>query len=209
MRLSTITLATLLTVCPASAFERSADEIREQRQAIIDKLLTVAAPADVAIDRNNCMAGKMPEIVDRLRNSDGGISPNAADLCVAALMRSGTDSVIIEPYDRIVKESGGNPAAAADLPGTIGGAVTSRASDQATIGNGRAIRIDPAIAFDAGFSAAYLKGETSSPGMPDLKTLKTISESCLDQSADQLGLCYAAGYAHAVRALQGETVIAD
>ena len=67
----------------------------------------------------------------------------------------------------------------------------------------------PAIAFDAGFAAAYLMGERSTHGMPDLPTLKALSETCLDRSQDNLGLCYATGYAHGVRAVLGERVVVD
>ena len=209
MRLFVLAVSAIAAGGCASAFERSAEEIQEQRQAIIDGILTTDSAADVAIDRNNCMAGAMPKIIRRVRLHDGGISANAADQCVAALMRIGKENALLVPYEKMVADGGGDRAAIANLPGLIGGAVVDQAADKVSIGNGRAIVLDAAIIFDAGFSAAYLKGETSSPGMPDLATLKSITEGCLDRKEDRLGLCYAAGYAHAVRALQGETVIAD
>ena len=193
----------------ASAFERSPAEIQEQRQETIDRILGRNDPADVAIDRNNCMAGRMPSMTRIARKNDGGISPNAADLCVAALIRTGKESALLAPYKRIVTDGNGDLSVVDRLPATIGGAVVEQQADSVSIGNGLAMTIDPAIAFDAGFSAAYLKGEKSAPGMPDLPTLKAVSESCLDQTQARLGLCFAAGYAHGVRANVGEAVMAD
>lgn len=190
-------------------WQPSREEIRAQRQAIIDGILSSDTAADVAIDRDNCMAGQMSSITRRARNAGGYSSPDAADTCVAALVRVGRDGRLIDSYLRIVNEAGGDSAIAGGLPDTIGSAIIAQKSESAPIGRGKGIRIDPALAFDAGFSAAYLKGETRAEGMPDIATLKAISEACLDRTEVRLGLCYAAGFAHAVRANLGEAIIAD
>jgi hypothetical protein len=204
-----LALAALLATLPAQAFERSPQEIRQQRQASIDGILSDDPATDVAIDRGNCMNGRMPSITRMSRKNDGGISANAADLCVAVLVRTGRDGTLVPAYSEIVTRNGGDAARASSLPDAIGGAIITERSDSVPLGNGKAIRIKPAMAFDAGFSAAYLKGETKSAGMPDLVTLKAISEKCLDQTEANLGLCYATGYAHAVRATNGEAIVAD
>lgn len=189
--------------------ERSAEEIREARQTTIDEILSSAPAADVEIDRNNCMAGAMPRIIRISREHDDGLSPNPADLCVATLIRTTRLGALTEPYARLVAKLGGDPSAAEGLPAAIGGALVTDGRSSVSVGNGRAMKLDPAVSFDAGFAAAALKGETSAPGMPDLQTLKAISETCLDNAQDRLALCYAAGFAHGVRANLGLEIVAD
>ena len=204
-----LAVVALLGTGSALAFERSPEEIRQQRQAALDRILLESPRSDVAIDRRNCMNGRMPLIIADSRKRDGGISPNAADICAAALTRTGKENTLVQAYDDVIARNSGDPVRAASLPDAIGGAIIKERSDNVPLGNSRAIRIKPALAFDAGFSAAYLKGETKSAGMPDLATLKAISERCLGQAEPNLGLCYASGYAHAVRASNGEPILAD
>lgn len=209
MRVFILALAALTPLSAAIAFERSPEEIRQQRQAGIDSILSDDSEADVAIDRSNCMAGEMPRIVHRVRENGGEISPDAADQCVAALMRIGAEGNLLKPYEKLVADGHGDSAVTPNLPNAIGGAVVERASNRVSIGNDRAMSIDAAIAFDAGFTAAYLKGERSAGATPDIATLKVLSETCLDRTQDNLGLCYATGYAHGVRAVLGERVVVD
>ena len=209
MLILVLALTAIAPLNPSFALERSPEEIRQQRQEIIDDILSKDSADDVAIDRSNCLAGQMPRIVERGRKSGSEVTPNAVDVCVAALMRSGADSSLLTPYQKLVADGKGKAEYASGLLGAIGGAVVEQAADKVSIGNGRAMAIDPAIAFDAGFTSAYLKGERSAAGMPDLATLKALSGTCLDRTQSNLGLCYATGYAHGVRAVLGEQVVVD
>lgn len=175
----------------------------------IDEILSSAPADDVAIDRESCMAGAMPRIIRTSRKNDDSLSPNPSDLCVATLVRTSREGALLGPYSRLVEAVGGDPTMVNEIPAAIGGALVTDGRSSVSVGNGRAMKLDAAISFDAGFSAAALKRETSAPGMPDIPTLKAISETCLDNAQERLALCYAAGFAHGVRANQGLEIVAD
>jgi hypothetical protein len=68
------------------------------------------------------------------------------------------------------------------------------------LGNGRQIPdVPPPLAFDAGFTVAYLRGDTRA-GNADPAQLKLVTEACLAVGKDA-GTCFSAGYAQGGRAV--------
>ena len=84
---------------------------------------------------------------------------------------------------------------------SIGAAVLGNATKVA-IGNGKAAVITPALAFDAGFTAAYQEKGDKAP-IADAQQLKTLAEGCLGQRGDP-GACYSAGYVYGIQAVKGQ-----
>jgi len=192
------------TVAGAADWKPSEEEIREQRQLSLDEIQTEETAEGVATMRHGCVTGQQPQGIAKSRSNGMYSIPDAADLCVAVLIRSGTDGALLDVYRQMIERNGGDKAAADGLPAAIGGSLIKLKISTVPIGNGKVVEIKPALAFDAGFSAAYLAGKREASGLPDVATLKALAERCLDQAEPNLGLCYSTGYAQGVRALRGE-----
>jgi len=201
-----ILLSFVLLAGTAAAKDLSDDEIIA---AHLKAILTTQSADDVAGSRNKCITGAQAEAVAMAREVGLPGYADVSDLCITVLIRTGRDERLLDPYETIMMRHTGATTDAKNLPSWIGGALIEQKSNIAPLGNGKGITIDPSLAFDAGFSAAYLKRETTSPPMPDAATLKAISERCLAQAENNLGLCYASGYAHAIQALNGGGLAAN
>jgi len=110
---------------------------------------------------------------------------------------------LLEFYRNLLVDLSGAAGEAERLPGAIAAVAMKPASNQVAIGNQRAAIVTAALAFDAGFTVAYRKGERHSAGMPDLQTLKPIAERCLSQSEADLALCFSTGYVYGARSVSG------
>lgn len=172
--------------------------------AHLKAILTTFSAEEVAKDRAACITGAHADAVAMAREVGLPGYADASDLCVTVLIRTARDGRLLDAYTTIIAENRGDPSRAETLPDAIGGALLKQKSSDVPIGNGLAVGIKPALAFDAGFVVAYRKGELTGK-LPDVATLKVLAEQCLGQSAPDMGLCFSTGYALAVYALQDVT----
>lgn len=70
----------------------------------------------------------------------------------------------------------------------------------------RSSTVQPALAFDQGFVAAWRNRE-STVGLPTMAALKPTAERCLAQAEKDTDLCHSVGYAYGTRAANGELVV--
>jgi len=155
----------------------------------------------VARMRRNCAAGQGPASVARTRSLGDAELPDAADLCSVVLQRTGQDRGLIAFYRELQRELGGADAGHEQLPAAIAATLLKAGGTQVPVGNGRAAAITAALAYDAGFTVAYTKGELPTAAMPGYTALKPIAERCLGQTEPSLGLCYSTGYVFGARAV--------
>lgn len=183
----------LLIGCSIVSLANAADdrEIARQRQEIVDSIRT-DQPESVARLRWVCFNGREPANVREARQEGFDFTPDAADGCLAALVRKAKDHALLEPYKKLADDLQGNTEAYDRLPKAIGAAALS-GEDIVSIGNGKGVKMDAALAFDAGFTAAYMGAATKKEGL-DLQKLKAFAESCLDKQKDA-GTCFSIGYA--------------
>lgn len=202
MRRARYGLAALLcaAISTAGAAERSDAEVAA---SILRDVLDANSSDSVAEDRQSCASGLWAETTEFTRNNGLKGYPDTSDYCVTVLIRTGRDGRLLDVYEDILRRHTGATTNAEKLPAWIGGALIKQRSSSVPVGNGKGVVIEPALAFDAGFATAWLEHRTATSGMPDVVTLKAISENCLAQKETDLGLCYATGYAHAARALNG------
>lgn len=194
-------MSLLTAICAAGT---SAAELTDEQviAAHLNAILTTVTSEEVAKSRDECITGAQADTVAMAREVGLPGYADASDLCVTVLIRTGRDGRLLDAYAKIVADNGGDRSRAATVPDAIGGALLKQKSTDVPIGNGLAVGIKPALAFDAGFVVAYRKGEVTA-NLPDVATLKSLAEQCLGQSAGDMGLCFSAGYALAVHALSG------
>ena len=205
MRKPLVTLAAFpaLLVLASSAVGLAASpaEIAANRQAGLDHILTGMAPGLVSEQRLTCMFGEEPGRVDRERRTGRNSLPDAADICVTALVRTAHDGRLPELYRTLLTQLGGSPDRYETLPLAIGNAALD-GNGKVSLGNGKQIPdVPPPLAFDAGFTVAYLKGDARAAAT-DLTKLKLVTEACLAVQKDA-GTCFSAGYAQGGRAING------
>lgn len=70
----------------------------------------------------------------------------------------------------------------------------------------RTSQLTPAMAFDSGFVAGYLKREALPADAPAMAALLPIADRCLDQKEANTNLCNAVGQMLGARAARGEVV---
>jgi hypothetical protein len=177
-------------------------EIAAHRQEILDDMLSKDPPYAVAAQRWVCAMGQEPAGVTKSRSEGATFFPDAADSCVTALVRTARDRQLPALYGRLLAELGGNREGYERLPRTIGATVLN-GTTKAAIGGGKAVEVTPALAFDAGFTVAYLDG-AANQGAADARQLKTLTESCLAQGQDA-GTCFSVGYASGANAFRART----
>jgi hypothetical protein len=172
-------------------------EVAAQRQEILNKMLTDEyQPALIANLRRSCALGQEPASVAESRAGGAWFTPDAADGCVTALVRTAHDRHLPELYGRLAVELGGSAAGYQGLPRAIGAAVLN-GDGRVAIGNGKAMVATPALAFDAGFSVAYLGGASNKQANAD--QLEAAAEACLAQQ-QKPGVCFSVGYVYGARA---------
>lgn len=162
----------------------------------------------IAKTRRACAAGQASASTSRSRGFGDYMAPDTADYCAFALHLVGRAGQLLGLYQQLQTDLGGSRSGHEQLPMAIAAAVLKAKSNQVPIGNDRAAVISAALAFDAGFTMAYGKGERPSPGMPDIAALKPIAELCLAQAEPNLSLCYSTGYVYGARAISGLAIVA-
>ncbi len=182
-------------------------EIAAQRQEILNSMLTDEyQPALIAGLRRLCASGGAPASVARDRRDGTSFTPDAADECVAALVRTARDGHLTDLYRQFPVDLGGSGDGYEKLPRAIAAAVLG-GSGKVAIGNSKAAVVTPSLALDAGFTVAYQDGTASKPPSADARQLRTIAESCLSEQEDA-GTCFSAGYAYGANAFKARTASA-
>lgn len=163
----------------------------------VDRLLK----EDVDNTRKTCAFGEAPAWVTakRARYGAGQRFADASDMCVAALGSIARDHRLPALYREMLAKLGGSIAGAGQLPQAIGGAVLKDVA-KVPIGDGKVMTVTPALAFDAGFTAAVEENGRSKAENPDPEQLKSLAEGCLGQHQDA-GACFSAGYMYGAESL--------
>ncbi len=197
-------LSPLARAALVSPYLRAADDATEtarKRKHQVDQILTSARPEIVADQRWICLNGQQPSEVRQARSEGLDFIPDAFDSCLAALQRKGKDRALPEAYKKLVINLEGNPDTSENLPRAIGAAVLS-GDGKVSLGNGKGIKVDAALALDAGFTVAYMRGAAKKEGL-DQQKLKLVGEDCLDQKKDA-GTCFSLGYALGAQAVNAQ-----
>lgn len=206
MRKSCFNIAALVTLavlsCADEGLAASTAEIAGQRQASLNGILTTFPDRAIAAQRLTCMLGEEPDKVAKGRQAGKNFLPDAADTCVAVLVRTAHDGHLPDLYRTLLTELGGDVEEYAKLPLAIKNAVLD-GDGKVPIGNGKVMDIVPSsLAFDAGFTMAYLGGyEKFKPDVDDPAQMKLLTGGCLAVQKDA-GPCFAAGFAYGAQAFR-------
>jgi len=195
-------MSLLTAICAAGT---SAAELTDEQviAAHLNAILTTIASEEVAKNRDECITGAQADTVAMAREVGLPGYADASDLCVTVLIRTGRDGRLLDAYATIIAENRGDPSNVETLPDAIGGALLKQKSTDVPIGNGLAVGIKPALAFDAGFVVAYRSNDRDMSGLPEAGQLKLSAEACLAQRSNDMASCFWSGYALAARALNG------
>jgi hypothetical protein len=186
---------------------RSPAQIAAHRQQMLDDMLTQEfQPALIANLRESCALGGEPARVAESRAGGAYFTPDAADGCVTALVRTARDGHLPELYHQLLIKLGGSVEGYERWPRVIGAAVLN-GNIKVAIGNNKAAEVKPSMAFDAGFTVAYQDGTASKSGSADARQLKTLAEACLAQHQDA-GTCFSAGYMYGSQAFRARNASA-
>jgi hypothetical protein len=172
------------------------DDIQRQRKEILADLLAGDRPEIASTQRWICINGNEPSRVREARAMGFDFTPDPSDSCLAALWREAKDHMLAEPYRKLLRQAGGDADLSGTLPKAIGATALSDKS-RVSIGNGKAIILTSAMAFDAGFTVAYASGAPNKGGDPE--KLKSLAESCLATAKD-VGTCFSVGYVYGAQA---------
>ena len=195
MRLGLI-FVLLAATLSSPAQNLTSQKVLNQRRDIIDAILTTDNRGSVARTRWFCMNGQEAGSVREARARGIDFTPDVSDECLAALQRDARDGQMIYIYQRLVTSLGGNSASAYTLPKAIGNTVLS-GDGKVSIGNKLAATVTPQIAFDAGFTVAFMDNAARKTMAPD--KLKAAAEDCLDGKNDS-GTCFSVGYVYGSQA---------
>jgi hypothetical protein len=186
----------MLTAVLLSGLCIAQQDIQHQRQEILTALLTGNRPEKASQQRWICFNGNEPSSVKEARGMGFDFTPDASDSCLAALQRAAKERSLSEPYKKLLVQAGGNVALSETLPKAIGASVLNEKS-KVSIGNGKAIVLTAPMAFDAGFTVAYMSASPNKGGDP--QKLKSLAESCLAGGKDA-GTCFSVGYVYGAQA---------
>lgn len=165
--------------------------------------------------RRQCMHDDMTKTISEMRQTTP-VTPDAADYCIATLMRTMRDGHLLVPYQEMVfadasknlspsqtaallldtaqlEKQGQDPAKA--LPQQIADAIREGKSS-VRLPHGTEITITSGMAFDVGFLGGYSNKGENRPGhfkTPDFA--KAAATRCQTQSGDNK-TCFVAGYIH-------------
>ena len=175
-------------------------------QETLDELHRLLAE-DSTNTRTSCAMGEAPGWVAERRAHVPTIHfADASGMCVSTLGAKGEDGQLGRLYRDLLARLGGDVTGAVNWPRAIGAAVLADKSTVA-IGNGKAITVQPALAFDAGFTVAYQEGSASHMQNADADQLQALAEACLDQH-QEAGTCFSAGYLYGAASVRGKTLLA-
>ena len=195
--ISGIFLVMIVVADPAAAADA---DINGRRHELISAMLrSDFTPLMIAGVRRVCAAGREPADVAEDRAKGADFTPDAADTCITALDRAAQDGNLPDLYRKLLSDAGASSDGFAKFPEAIGIAVL-HGSDQVKTSDGHVVTVAPALAFDAGFSAAYQEGRAASANEVNEGQLKSLAEACLGQQQDP-GTCFSAGYAFGARAI--------
>jgi hypothetical protein len=169
------------------------------RQASVNGILTTYPTRAITAQRLTCMLGEEPDRVTQGRRAGKNFIPDAADTCVAVLVRTAHDGHLSDLYRTLLTQLGGSVELAEKLPLAIGNAVMD-GDGKVALGNGKDTIVPPPLAFDAGFTVAYLKSDDRVDNL-DAAKLKLVAESCLAVNKDA-GTCFSAGYVYGQQAVR-------
>ena len=181
---------------PALAQTQPSQEVLSQRKELVDELRT-APRWDVAQARWVCINGLESDRVREARADGLDFTPDASDSCVAALERDARDGQMIYIYQKFLTKIGGSPANAHTLPKAIGNAALS-GNGKVYIGNNLATAVTPQMAFDAGFTVAFMESAAKKTMAAD--KLKAAAEACAAGKQDA-GTCFSVGYVYGSQAV--------
>ena len=198
--------ALMLSASADQGLAATADDVVAARQASVNRILTATPASAIAAQRLTCMLGEEPDRVTQARRAGQYFIPDAADMCVAALVRTAHDGHLSDLYRTLLTELGGNVELAEKLPLVIANAVLD-GNGKVEIGNGKVMDVvPPPLAFDAGFTMAYLGGhEKYKPDVDDPAQLKLLTGGCLAVQKDA-GPCFGAGFAQGAQAFRERKV---
>ena len=172
-------------------------DIATHRQEILNDMLTEAyQPALIANLRRSCALGGEPANVAQRRAGGAYFTPDAADACVTALVRTARDRRLPDLYRGLSGELGGRVDVSETLPHAIGAGILN-GTTKVAIGNRKAAEVTPALAFDAGFTVAYLDGVASAEPV-NVQQLRAVAEDCLGQRRDA-ATCFSVGHMYGAR----------
>jgi hypothetical protein len=171
-------------------------DIQQQRQEILNRLLTGDRPEKAAQQRWICINGDEPSSVKEARAMGFDSTPDPSDGCLVALKRAAKDRTLTEPYKKLLAQAGGDIALSETLPKAIGASVLN-GKGKVPIGNGKAIIATAPMAFDAGFTVAYTSAAPNKSSDP--QKLKSLAESCLAGEKDA-ATCFSVGYVYGAQA---------
>jgi hypothetical protein len=189
-------MRTLLYSISLSQMCIAQQDVQHQRQEIVTALLTGSRPEKASQQRWICFNGDEPSSIKEARAMGFDFTPDASDACVAALQRQARDHRLGEPYKKLLAEAGGDIELSENLPKAIGASALN-GRGKVSIGNGKAVVLTSAMAFDAGFTVAYTSAAPNKAADP--KKLRSLAESCLAAETDA-GTCFSVGHVYGAQA---------
>jgi hypothetical protein len=198
MKNNSLMLACLLTFAALPVTAADTQDPAARRKELLGDMLTSDPASAIATQRWVCAMGQEPASVADFRSSKLDATPDASDTCVTALIRTAHDHQLPEFYKKFLTRMGVGDEGYEKLPHRIGAAVLS-GNQKVAISGDKVIPVTPALAFDAGFSVAYLESAAKSEGINE-DQLKKVSESCLAQGEDAK-TCFSMGYVYGARAV--------
>ena len=172
-------------------------ETARERQELVDDIFNKDSSDSVADKRWVCVTGGESGLVSEARGEGAAFTPDASDTCLATLTRTARDGNLPQLYGKLATDLGGSTDGSDRLPHAIGAAVLSGKS-QVSIGNQKMTDVTQPLAFDAGFTSAYMDSAPDKGAMDQAK-LKAIAEQCLNKQGDA-GTCYSIGYVYGAQA---------
>jgi len=150
VRKSPVNIAMLWTLCAltgaheavAAEATHSLIQIAAQGQASLDGIAATLSAREVSAQRLTCMFGEEPDRVTERRRTGKNSIPDAADTCVAVLVRTARDGHLLDLYRTLLTKLGGNVDTYDKLPLAIGNAVMN-GDGKVALGNGKNTIVAP------------------------------------------------------------------
>ncbi len=186
-------LSVMLMLTAAKAAEPlTPAKVAADRQAVIESILKTDLPHSVDNQRQSCLFGQEPRRVAERRTAGAYFEPDAADRCIAALMRMGKEKRLTDYFRTMLPAIGGAAEGYATFARTVGAAATS-GGGQVSVGGGKAVNVTAQLALDAGFTIAFEERGKLSSGTVDDAKLKIATEACLGGQLEAK-TCFSIGY---------------
>jgi|GEM_PF-2646035 len=166
-------------------------------QLIRDTLNGKEPSTSVDSTRSLCAAGRQSNVDADLRRSNPRVAlPSLFETCMAALMRTAHDHRLNAYYDHELKIIYRKDKSYDRMAHDIGVAAQARkAFAPVPGGKGQVWELDPALAFDAGFSEGYQNDVSPGPLQGTMEQLRKDAEACFSQQGD-VSHCFSIGYTY-------------